>query len=157
MSQPGPSKIIYLLCRMLCKAKCNAKVVAASIAFQPPNPPFYEINTVKTKEGQDKALLDNDFEVILREDIEQLVNPVLRSGSIKREVHMVKTKSRSTIPLFLFKVKNPIATIFYSHGNATDLGAMSPRFLEICQNLSVNVCGYDYSGYGSSKGAAATE
>jgi len=156
MSQPGPGKIIYLLCRMLCKANCNAKTVAASIAFQPPKPPFYDINIVKTKEGQNEALLDNEYQVELREDIHQLVNPIMKSGLIRREVHIVKSK-RGTIPLFIFKVKKPKATIFYSHGNATDLGAMTPRFLEMCQNLSVDVCGYDYSGYGSSQGAQATE
>ncbi len=142
---------------MLCKAKCNAKIVAASIAFQPPNPPFYDINIVKTKQGQNESLLDNEYEVILREDIAHLTSSVFTSGTIKREVHIVKTKSGGTIPLFIFEVKKPKATIFYSHGNATDLGAMTPRFLEMCQNLSVNVCGYDYSGYGCSRGADATE
>ena len=156
MSEASPTRIIYALCRMLCKARCNARWLPPPIAFQPPKPPFYEV-TVKSKEGRDEKLLEDEYSVVLRDEIDELVSPILRSGSIKREVHVVKTKTGGTVPLFLFRVKKAKATIFYSHGNATDLGAMTPRFLEMCQNLSVNVCGYDYSGYGSSQGAAATE
>jgi fermentation-respiration switch protein FrsA (DUF1100 family) len=42
-------------------------------------------------------------------------------------------------------------TIIYSHGNATEVGAMFPQSI-IAHNLECNVVSYDYSGYGESGG-----
>ena len=43
-------------------------------------------------------------------------------------------------------------TIIYSHGNATDVGAMFPIQVLLAHSLEVNVLVYDYSGYGESGG-----
>ena len=43
-------------------------------------------------------------------------------------------------------------TIIYSHGNATDIGAMFPMQSVLVQSLDANVVCYDYSGYGESGG-----
>lgn len=45
-------------------------------------------------------------------------------------------------------------TIIYSHGNATDIGAMHPLQLILSNSLECNVVSYDYSGYGESGGVA---
>jgi hypothetical protein len=43
-------------------------------------------------------------------------------------------------------------TIIYSHGNATDIGAMFPLQVVLIHALHVNVLMYDYSEYGASGG-----
>jgi len=43
-------------------------------------------------------------------------------------------------------------TIIYSHGNATDIGAMYPLQVILSNSLECNVVSYDYSGYGESGG-----
>jgi hypothetical protein len=43
-------------------------------------------------------------------------------------------------------------TIIYSHGNATDVGAMFPLQSILAHSLECNVVSYDYSGYGESGG-----
>jgi len=43
-------------------------------------------------------------------------------------------------------------TIIYSHGNATDVGAMFPMQVVLAHSLDCNVVIYDYSGYGESGG-----
>jgi pimeloyl-ACP methyl ester carboxylesterase len=43
-------------------------------------------------------------------------------------------------------------TMIYSHGNATDVGAMFPIQVVLAHSLDVNVVMYDYSGYGESGG-----
>lgn len=43
-------------------------------------------------------------------------------------------------------------TIIYSHGNATDIGAMFPIQVVLSHSLDCNVVVYDYSGYGESGG-----
>lgn len=43
-------------------------------------------------------------------------------------------------------------TIIFSHGNATDIGAMRDHLIDLSAQLKVNVFAYDYSGYGLSSG-----
>lgn len=43
-------------------------------------------------------------------------------------------------------------TIIYSHGNATDIGAMFPLQAVLAHSLDCNVVMYDYSGFGESGG-----
>ena len=51
------------------------------------------------------------------------------------------------------EVKTPeTKTIIYSHGNATDIGAMFPLQAILAHSLECNVVSYDYSGYGESGG-----
>ena len=54
------------------------------------------------------------------------------------------------------KKKQP-KTIIYSHGNATDIGAMFPLQAVIAHSLDCNVVMYDYSGFGESGGMPLEE
>jgi abhydrolase domain-containing protein 17 len=44
-------------------------------------------------------------------------------------------------------------TILFSHGNAEDLGMIYDWFNDLARILRVNICAYDYSGYGKSNGS----
>jgi pimeloyl-ACP methyl ester carboxylesterase len=44
------------------------------------------------------------------------------------------------------------STLLFSHGNATDLGAMRDHLLNMSEHLCVNIFAYDYAGYGLSSG-----
>lgn len=50
------------------------------------------------------------------------------------------------------EITDTTKTILYSHGNATDVGAMAGLQCLIAKNLKCNVLVYDYSGYGESGG-----
>jgi hypothetical protein len=50
------------------------------------------------------------------------------------------------------RVSSSTKTIIYSHGNATDIGAMFPIQVVLAHSLDCNVVVYDYSGYGESGG-----
>jgi hypothetical protein len=52
------------------------------------------------------------------------------------------------------RASNRTKTIIYSHGNATDIGAMFSLQAILVQSLECNVVCYDYSGYGESGGVA---
>ena len=55
----------------------------------------------------------------------------------------------------IYRVPHPTPdtrTIIYSHGNATDIGAMFPMQVVLVHALNCNVVMYDYSGYGASGG-----
>eukprot|EP00160_Parvularia_atlantis_P001616 Unigene11298_Nuclearia_a/m.34517 Unigene11298_Nuclearia_a/g.34517 ORF Unigene11298_Nuclearia_a/g.34517 Unigene11298_Nuclearia_a/m.34517 type:complete len:290 (+) Unigene11298_Nuclearia_a:14-883(+) len=48
-------------------------------------------------------------------------------------------------------------TIVYSHGNAEDLGQLMPLMDELALALGVNVCAYDYVGYGPVRSTKPSE
>ena len=57
-------------------------------------------------------------------------------------------KGGSLIPVALYRARNARYTLVYSHGNATDIGAMHDRCAGIAKAVGVNVLAYDYTGYG---------
>lgn len=65
----------------------------------------------------------------------------------------VKLKSPDGIEISAVYLPNPQATytILFSHGNAEDLGTLSPE-LESIKALGFSVFAYDYHGYGTSGG-----
>lgn len=52
----------------------------------------------------------------------------------------------------LARLRPDTKTIIYSHGNATDIGAMFPIQVLLSHSLDCHVLVYDYSGYGESGG-----
>lgn len=60
-------------------------------------------------------------------------------------------KRGSVIPLALYRKANARYTLVYSHGNATDIGAMHDRCAGIAEAVGVNVLVYDYTGYGCAR------
>ncbi|VEU36899.1 unnamed protein product [Pseudo-nitzschia multistriata] len=83
-----------------------------------------------------------------------------KSSSDNKETH----QNRSHCAAIVYRVPSSKAhtnsegrktmTIIYSHGNATDIGAMYPLQVILSNSLECNVVSYDYSGYGASGGVA---
>jgi len=74
------------------------------------------------------------------------------------EAVKIPTKKGSYCAAVVYKVPDEIKnestkTLIYSHGNATDVGAMFPLQSILAHSLECNVVSYDYSGYGESGGA----
>lgn len=65
----------------------------------------------------------------------------------------LKLKSRDGIEISAVYLANPQAThtILFSHGNAEDLGTLTPE-LEAMRALGFSIFAYDYHGYGTSGG-----
>jgi len=65
----------------------------------------------------------------------------------------ITTQSGSSIPaVFVPAPDGGVLTLLYSHGNAVDIGEMLPFWLMLSRSLNVNVFGYEYTGYGDSRG-----
>lgn len=69
----------------------------------------------------------------------------------------IATKKGAYCAAIVYKVPEHLVTantktIIYSHGNATDIGAMFPLQVVLAHGLECNVVSYDYSGYGESGG-----
>jgi fermentation-respiration switch protein FrsA (DUF1100 family) len=85
----------------------------------------------------------------------RLSAPRFHGGSI--EAVKIKTKTGAHVAAVIYRVPEEVRnentkTIIYSHGNATDVGAMFPLQAILAHSLECNVVSYDYSGYGESGG-----
>jgi len=121
-----------LICIFL-RSGCSGSDTASSLAFHPPNPAFYTI----TYDEQ-----NNKYNMALASNIPYQVDKGLK-------VDFLKTKSNTYIPVIYIKYSDASKTIIYSHGNATDIGAMYSLYHAMAHALKVNVVAYDYTGYGS--------
>lgn len=85
----------------------------------------------------------------------RLPTPVFDAGAVQ----CVKCPSKKGVYVaaVIYKVPSNLVTentktLIYSHGNATDVGAMFSLQAIIAHSLECNVVSYDYSGYGESGG-----
>lgn len=105
-------------------------------SFHPPDP-LYDIKEDSKAPGKYTITLHPEVPKIKFRDV---------------DVHMVETRNKSRIAVVVFRVEGAKYTILYSHGNATDIGAMYAWYAHMAKSLGVNVVGYDYTGYGPSTG-----
>jgi Serine aminopeptidase, S33 len=87
----------------------------------------------------------------------RLSPPRFNGGRV--EAVKIPTKKGSYCAAIVYRVPEATQnentrTIIYSHGNATDIGAMFPLQAILAHSLECNVVSYDYSGYGESGGVA---
>lgn len=92
----------------------------------------------------------------------RLVEPPGYSGSIEAVKIGPCKKSKSFVAAVIYRIRedrvtDKTKTIIYSHGNATDIGAMHFMQVVIAKGLKCNVVMYDYSGYGESGGVPLEE
>lgn len=84
----------------------------------------------------------------------RLANPPMRGGIVEA----LKLPSKKThVAILVYRIPpeyttDQTKTIIYSHGNATDIGAMFMLQSVLVHALQCNVVMYDYSGYGESGG-----
>ncbi|CAK4620478.1 hypothetical protein LEN26_016305 [Aphanomyces euteiches] len=113
----------------------SSATVAAALTFFPPEPTY----TIERDESDTNC------------KIHHLINENERHKSAAKVI-MVRTKQGNEIPCFVFTYPEAKFTLIFSHGNATDCGAMYLRYLSLSRELKVNLVGYDYSGYGGASG-----
>ena len=87
----------------------------------------------------------------------RLAAPPSFSGTIEAIKIGPEKKTKHFIAAVIYrispeKVTNCTKTLIYSHGNATDIGAMNFMQCVLAKGLKCNVVTYDYAGYGESGG-----
>jgi pimeloyl-ACP methyl ester carboxylesterase len=102
--------------------------------FHPPFPPLYSIDY------DDEA---KEHTIVFSEDL-----PVVLFSTLK--VDIIETATKTKVPLICLSLKDAKYTLIFSHGNATDCGAMYITYAMLALALKINVVGYDYTGYGAS-------
>lgn len=110
----------------------------------------------KARNARDKKDAKAGVTYTLRLD-HRLPNPPSYGAPV--EAIKIPSKDGTYIATVVYKVPDDhvtpeTKTIIYSHGNATDVGAMYPLQAMLVQSLLCHVVSYDYSGYGESGGVA---
>jgi hypothetical protein len=110
----------------------------------------------KKRNARDARDIQNKVKYTLVLD-PRLPTPMFDAGALecvkipsKKGVHVAAVVYRVPASLVTENTK----TMIYSHGNATDVGAMFSLQAIIAHSLECNVVSYDYSGYGESGGVA---
>jgi len=108
----------------------------------------------KTRNARDKTDAETGVTYSLVLDT-RIREPPSFDGTISC-LKLYNPKKKSYIAALVYRQPESAAcrTILFSHGNATDIGAMSMMQSLMAKNLGVNVVMYDYSGYGESGGVA---
>lgn len=78
--------------------------------------------------------------------------PKVKYDGVIKSIKIYNAKVKSYIATVIYHNASNTRTLIYSHGNATDIGAMSYVQGILAKNLSINIIMYDYSGYGESGG-----
>jgi hypothetical protein len=108
----------------------------------------------KKRNTRDAADAKNNIKYKLMLD-PRLSAPRFQGGLL--EAVKIRTKTGAYVAAVIYRVPeanvtDKTKTLIYSHGNATDVGAMFPLQAILSHSLECNVVSYDYSGYGESGG-----
>jgi len=108
----------------------------------------------KKRNARDAADAKNNIKYKLMLD-PRLSAPRFQGGLV--EAVKIRTKTGAYVAAVIYRVPeanvtDKTKTLIYSHGNATDVGAMFPLQSILSHSLECNVVSYDYSGYGESGG-----
>ena len=125
--------IICSLAKLYCQNWCDASVVASALAFHPPNPSLYDMEYNESTSA---------YTLKTAKDLES--NASVFDGILIPTI--ITTSTGTKVPLVCLVVPNSSYTLIYSHGNATDIGAMYSRYVDLATRLKVTVIGYDDSG-----------
>lgn len=141
--------VCALLYLFLCSG-CNPQVVASRLAFHPPNPPFYQLHPIEKEASSEEESAIKKLPPYSKEMRFKLAPGVSTMSLRDVKTYVLTSNQQTAIPIFCIRHFAPKYTILFSHGNATDIGAMHLVFIIMATRLQVNVVGYDYSGYGAS-------
>eukprot|EP00536_Pseudo-nitzschia_multiseries_P018923 jgi/Psemu1/230750/e_gw1.3397.3.1 len=135
-----PPAIQAIFCLWV-KSGFSQGTVAGALTFFPPDPPLYKFERLD-KDGNPLPDEDNEGYSDTAGDNNNNSNNNNHNNEQTTEASSPSSGGRKTM------------TIIYSHGNATDIGAMYPLQVILSNSLECNVVSYDYSGYGESGGVA---
>eukprot|EP00536_Pseudo-nitzschia_multiseries_P014960 jgi/Psemu1/216413/e_gw1.795.30.1 len=135
-----PPAIQAIFCLWV-KSGFSQGTVAGALTFFPPDPPLYKFERLD-KDGNPLPDEDNEGYSDTAGDNNNSNSNNNHNNEQTTEASSPSSGGRKTM------------TIIYSHGNATDIGAMYPLQVILSNSLECNVVSYDYSGYGESGGVA---
>lgn len=129
--------VVCTLGYLYCRSGCQASVVASALAFHPPIPTYAFKYDAETDSYSVEFDMDMGYANYLNYDMKENLH-----------VNLIETKSKTKIPIFIYRHPRATKTILFSHGNASDCGIMANLYILIAARLKVNVVAYDYTGYG---------
>lgn len=121
---------------MLSACGLSEKICRALVFFPPAKTYQFKDNQVYLVNGDGELCYPSDPDLVCQHSIS--VPP-----------------SRNALAAYMISQAGAKKTLLFSHGNATDIGAMRDHLIDLSNALAVNIFAYDYSGYGWSDGMAS--
>ncbi|KAL4465253.1 hypothetical protein ABPG74_001967 [Tetrahymena malaccensis] len=152
-----------LCCFNLCVSCGFRKCLINNHAFFPPKCSY---DFLPITDQQDSASKFKQYQFVFRENTEEGVQAIQSIDEIKINCYKIsadlqflsfnqapyQSEIAQFLPVIHLKYLNQAAhrnfVIIHSHGNSTDMGHMIDIYLDLVQNLRVDLIAYDYSGYG---------
>lgn len=151
------------LLKLYCNSGCQGKLVAAALSFHPPSPPYYKITPISLS-IDDNKVPPNSTAVIQQRDSTskppfQLIFFIDDIGPFVPEAYLIPCikQTNEKVAITIYRRPKASLVLLYSHGNATDLGAMHHVLDVLSRACNITVVCYDYSGYGSSTGTPSEQ
>ena len=168
----GKDGPVNALLRLYCRSRCNGKLVAAALSFHPPNPPFYQLinhsttdPSTPTTETQPNSKnepptsttsIQHSHHSIVFDECIGMADVLPTMYQLPSLSTFSKTQSKTKHPtkmtVAIYARPQPKYVLLYSHGNATDIGAMHAHLVSLSAVCNLTVVCYDYNGYGASTG-----
>lgn len=128
--------------------------IAQAMMFFPPNPPYYACEEKDNEtDGQGKTIQRIYWGQKSQDGVENKHRVSSFTETVK--LYYVPTRYGERVCVTFHQCVGSSTTIFFSHANAADMGAMRELFRDMVTILKVNVFAYDYTGYGLSSGKPA--
>ncbi len=146
LTDPGCCSCV--VCCFACLSCCGCgDMIARKMVFFPP-PPQYAIRL----EVRQDPRVDDDVEtkqvMYVRNERGALVDPIALGGAVT--IHRVPTRRGQSVCMLFVRNQDAEITLLMSHGNATDIGVLRDHVIDMSNACRVNICAYDYTGYGLS-------
>jgi hypothetical protein len=113
------------------------KFITNLIAFNPPNPASYDIETVTSSEKNTKNYSKIKF---THSEFSEVFYPWIETECYEL-FKKINTKSKKVKKIILLHIKNKSAknklTFIFSHGNACDLGNIYPFLIDFASQMKV--------------------
>jgi len=134
-----------LVCLFGCVSICGCKnIVCRKLVFFPPRA-MYELEDRKDLDGTERQVM-----WILDDKGQRVADSAFSNKNFR--VEFIPNGNKGRIAVMTIRHPKAKHTIFFSHGNATDIGCMRDHLIDMAIQLEANVWCYDYSGYGLSTG-----
>ena len=113
---------------LLCNHRCSVERLTATMAFFPPSPPSYAIET--DADGAASIHFAHPEMEAAARHLHTTITPTVR---------LLETARRQQIVLLHFACPGARTTLLWSHGNAMDVGEMYFFFVQLAERLRVNI------------------
>jgi hypothetical protein len=153
---------------LFCWQGCNAEKLRNGFLFVPPVPSYRVEDQPSASSGASAEASPSGLGKLVYEMDGLSKYAFYKQAAENADVRFLRTAQGERIPVVWLRrsgaasnsrsppLEQRTLVLLHCHGNATDIGMMMGPYLEMSNQLGVEVVGVEYSGYGMSSGTPST-